>query len=61
MENNSDEKLIRAAQAGDISAFNDLVNRCRTGIVSELTGLMGNIHDAEDVAQEAFLRSFLKL
>ncbi len=61
MEKNSDEKLIRAAQAGDVSAFNDLVRRCRTGIVSELTCLMGNIHDAEDVAQEAFLRSFLKL
>ncbi len=61
MENNSDEKLVRAAQAGDNSAFNDLVARCRTGIVSELTCLMGNIHDAEDVAQEAFLRSFLKL
>gem|GEM_PF-492494 len=61
MENNSDEKLIRAAQAGDISAFNDLAGRCRAGIVSELTGLMGNIHDAEDVAQVAFLRSFLKL
>ena len=61
MERNSDEKLIRAAQAGDISAFNDLAGRCRAGIVSELTCLMGNIHDAEDVAQEAFLRSFLKL
>ena len=61
MENNSDEKLIRAAQAGDVSAFNDLAGRCRTGIVSELTCLMGSIHDAEDVAQEAFLRSFLKL
>ncbi|MCD4702451.1 MAG: RNA polymerase sigma factor [Candidatus Aegiribacteria sp.] len=61
MKTNSDEKLIRAAQAGDISAFNDLVRRCRTGIVLELTGLMGNIHDAEDVAQEAFLRGYLKL
>ena len=61
MEKKTDKELIRAAQAGDISAFNDLVRRCRTGIVSELTGLMGNVHDAEDVAQEAFLRSFLKL
>ena len=61
MEKRSDEELTRAAQAGDISAFNDRVRRCRTGIMSELTGLLGNIHDAEDVAQEAFLRSFLKL
>ena len=61
METRSDEELVRAAQAGDISAFNDLVRRCRTGIVTELTGLTGNIHDAEDVAQEAFLRGYLKL
>ncbi len=61
MEKRSDEELTRAAQAGDISAFNDLVRRCRAGIMSELTGLMGNVHDAEDVAQEAFLRGFLKL
>ncbi len=61
MEKQSDTKLVRAAQAGDIFAFNDLVRRCQTGIVAELTGLLGNIHDAEDVAQEAFLRGFLKL
>ena len=61
LEKRSDEELIRAARAGDITAFNDLVRRCRMGIVAELTGLIGNIHDAEDVAQEAFLRSFLKL
>ena len=57
----SDRELAVAARNGDESAFNDLALRCRAGIVSELTGLMGNIHDAEDVMQEAFLRSFLKI
>jgi RNA polymerase sigma-70 factor, ECF subfamily len=60
-ERRSDEALVEAAIKGDESAFNDLTECCRAGIVSELTGLMGNINDAEDVAQEAFLRGFLKM
>ena len=29
--------------------------------MAELVALTGNIHDAEDVIQEAFLRAFIKL
>ncbi|MCK5133812.1 MAG: sigma-70 family RNA polymerase sigma factor [Candidatus Sabulitectum sp.] len=57
----SDRKLVKAAKTGDLSAFSELTERCRPEIMVELTGLTGNIHDAEDVLQEAFLRSFLKL
>ena len=57
----SERELVAVAQAGDLSAFNELAKRCRPGILIELTGLTGNSHDAEDVVQEAFLRSFLKL
>ncbi len=57
----SERELVAAAQAGDLSAFNELVKRCRAGILIELIGLTGNSHDAEDVIQEALLRSFLKL
>ncbi len=57
----SERELVAAAQAGDLSAFNELAKRCRAGILIELTGLTGNSHDAEDVIQEALLRSFLKL
>lgn len=57
----SEKELVTAAQAGDLSAFNELAKRCRAGILIELTGLTGNSHDAEDVIQEALLRSFLKL
>ncbi len=61
IEIESERKLVAAAQAGDLSAFNELVKRCRAGILIELIGLTGNSHDAEDVIQEALLRSFLKL
>ncbi len=57
----SERELVAAAQAGDLSAFNELAKRCRAGILNELTGLTGNGHDAEDVIQEALLRSYLKL
>ncbi|MCK5842266.1 MAG: sigma-70 family RNA polymerase sigma factor, partial [Candidatus Sabulitectum sp.] len=57
----SERELVAAAQAGNLTAFNELVKRSRSGILIELTGLTGNSHDAEDVIQEAFLRSFLKL
>ena len=57
----SDRELVKAAKAGDLSAFSELTERCRPQIMAELTVLTGNTHDAEDAVQEAFLRSFLKL
>ncbi len=60
-EMESERELVAAAQAGDLTAFNELAKQCRAGILIELTGLTGNSHDAEDVIQEALLRSFLKL
>ncbi|MCD4708334.1 MAG: RNA polymerase sigma factor [Candidatus Sabulitectum sp.] len=57
----SDRELVVEAKAGDLSAFSELTERCRSEIMVELTGLTGSIHDAEDAIQEAFLRGFLKL
>lgn len=57
----SDRELVVEAKAGDLSAFSELTERCRSEIMVELTGLTGSIHDAEDAVQEAFLRGFLKL
>jgi len=57
----TDKELVKAAIAGDLQAFGELTERCRAGILIELTGLTGSVHNAEDAVQEAFLRSFLKL
>lgn len=61
MSRKSDIELVKAAQSGDTSAYNDLVRRHQAGIKFEMTGLLSNVHDAEDVTQDAFLRAYLKL
>ncbi|MCP4648401.1 MAG: RNA polymerase sigma factor [bacterium] len=57
----SDRELVKAAKAGDLSAFSELIELCKPKIMAELIGLTGNTHDAEDVIQEALLRGFLRL
>jgi len=43
---------------GDRSAFGELVERHKDGLVNYLTRLCGNPEQAEDLAQEAFLRLY---
>ncbi|MBN2586237.1 MAG: sigma-70 family RNA polymerase sigma factor [Candidatus Fermentibacteraceae bacterium] len=61
MELSTDRDLVLAALDGDLDAFGELVCRCRGSILPELSHLLGDSHSAEDVAQEAFLRAYLKL
>jgi len=61
MERTIERDLVKSAQDGDLSAFEALVGSCREGILVELTNLLGSHDDAEDVAQDAFLRAFMKL
>jgi RNA polymerase sigma-70 factor, ECF subfamily len=52
----SDEELMLAVARGDISAFEQLVIRHQTSAWNTAFRFLGNTADAEDVAQEAFLR-----
>jgi RNA polymerase sigma-70 factor (ECF subfamily) len=52
----SDEELMLAVARGDLSAFGQLVNRHQTSAWNAAYRFLGNRTDAEDVAQEAFLR-----
>ena len=61
MSKKSDIELVKAAQSGDTSAYNDLVRRHQAGMKLEMTRYLNNVHDAEDVTQDAFLRAYLKL
>ncbi len=61
MGKKSDVGLVRAAQGGDTSAFNDLVRRHQIGVKMEAIRFLGSVDEAEDVTQEAFLRAYLKL
>ncbi|MBA2462905.1 MAG: hypothetical protein H0V45_14260, partial [Actinobacteria bacterium] len=56
----SDEALVRRALAGDLGGFELLVERHR-GVVQRVAARVVGRHDAEDVAQDAFLRAFHRL
>src|SRR4051812_4007724 len=56
-----DLALVRRAQAGDVEAFGDLVQRHRRSVVRAAVAALGSPSEADDVAQEAFVTAFQKL
>ena len=50
--------LVAAAKAGDISAFDTLVNRYERKIFRLTQNITQNREDAEDAMQEAFLKAY---
>jgi len=56
-----DESVVRACRQGDKTAYAVLVKRHYRHVFAMCLGVLGNVHDAEDVAQEAMLKGFLKI
>jgi len=56
-----DESVVRACQQDDKSAYAVLVKRHYRDVFALCLGILGNLHDAEDVAQEAMLKGFLNI
>ena len=56
----SDEQLIKRFQDGDRQAYNELVHRYKDKIVNFLYRFMNDIDAAQDLAQETFLKVYLK-
>lgn len=54
----SDRLLVRRCQRGDVEAFNLLVQRYEHVVFNFAFRLAGNYDDANDIAQEAFVRAF---
>lgn len=54
----TDSELYLRARQGDRSAFGQLIERHKDGLVNYLTRLSGSIDRAEDLAQESFLRLY---
>ena len=54
----ADRALVEAAAAGDREAFDQLVRRHQSAIVGLARSLTGGSVDAEDVAQEVFVRAW---
>ena len=53
-----DSELYSRSRHGDRAAFGTLVERHKDGLVNYLTRLCGDREEAEDLAQEAFLRLY---
>jgi RNA polymerase sigma-70 factor (ECF subfamily) len=57
----NDWELVRKCQAGEMSAFQELVSRYHQKVYMVILGLLRNREDALDVAQETFFRAFQKI
>ncbi len=56
-----DGALVARAQTGDREAFSELVRRHQAAVFGVCYRVLGNREDAEDAAQEAFVRAYGKL
>ena len=61
MDELRDETLAKKAAAGDMSAFEELVDRHRMAVYRLARSITGNHHDAGDAAQETFFRVYRAL
>ncbi len=57
----TDEQLVEAFQAGDVSAFDLLVSRWDRKIQGAVYRVVGQTEDVRDIAQEAFLKAYRAL
>lgn len=56
-----DRRIVEAILAGDREAFRRLVDREGPGVVAACARVLGDRHEAEDVAQEAFVIAYRSL
>lgn len=57
----SDHQLIIDAKSGDFDAFRIIVQRYSNALLSVAYSVIGDFHEAQDVAQEAFLKCYNNL
>ena len=55
---NTDEELILMFQNDDVEAFNEIVFRYKNKVVNFLYRYTGNREEAEDLAQDTFIKVF---
>jgi RNA polymerase sigma-70 factor (ECF subfamily) len=61
MDEASDRLLVQRTRGGDVNAFGELVQRYQTSVFSVCYRLLGDSAEAENLAQDAFLRAFRRL
>jgi RNA polymerase sigma-70 factor, ECF subfamily len=57
----TDEVLVKAAQKGDMAAFEELVSRHRDKIYARAFSMLRNEEDAIDLSQEAWVKGWQRL
>ncbi|HEU4366335.1 MAG TPA: sigma-70 family RNA polymerase sigma factor, partial [Candidatus Krumholzibacteria bacterium] len=53
-----ERELVRRMQAGDRTAFRELVEGYKRDVFALAYDLCGNHHDAEDLSQEVFIKAY---
>ena len=61
MTREQEAAVIRRVQNGDLNAFEDLVAAYEKNVYTLALRMVGNPQDAEDMAQEAFLKAYRSL
>ena len=56
-----EDGLVRRAQRGDLAAYDELVHRYQKRIYATIYHMTSNHEDANDLAQEAFIKAFQAL
>ena len=57
----SERELVERAKQGDTGAYDALVSQYLKRVISIAWGIVRNAHDAEDLAQEAFVKAYENL
>ncbi len=61
MDNQSDKIVLKQIKQGDVSAYSVLVNRYRNMAFTLAASITKNNEDAEEVAQDAFVKAYKNL
>jgi len=54
-------EIVRRTQAGDEAAFRQIVERHRSKVFSIIYGIVRNRNDAEDIAQQVFIKIYFSI
>lgn len=57
----TDKQLVDASRAGDKEAYAALANRHYERVFVTCLGMLGKVHDAEDITQDAMLRGLIRI